>query len=68
MYKPKKGDSQKINSLEEILKSIEQVEKDRNVWLNIEIKDSDDQMIKEAYRLLKHYKRDQKTIWGHTDG
>lgn len=67
MYKPKKGDSPKINSLEEMLKGIDKADRERKVWLNIEIKDNDEEMLKETHRLLKLYKRDSLTIWGHVD-
>ncbi len=67
LYQRKKGDSQKVNSFEELLKGLEKVDKNRDVWLNIEFKDADLDAIGESHRLLKLYKRDHTTIWSHVD-
>ena len=63
----KKGDTQKINNIEELLKELAKVDKNSQVWLNIEFKDDDEQTFKEVHRLLKLYKRDHLTIWSHID-
>ena len=67
LYQRKKNDSQKVNTFEELLKGLEKVDQNRDVWLNIEYKDADLDAIGESYQLLKQYKRDQTTIWSHVD-
>ena len=56
-----------MNSFEELLKGLEKVDKNREVWLNIKFKDADLDAIGESHRLLKLFKRDQTTIWSHVD-
>jgi hypothetical protein len=56
-----------VNSFEELLKGLEKIDQNREVWLNIEFKDSDLEAIEMSYKLLKQYKREETTIWSHVD-
>jgi hypothetical protein len=42
-----------VNSFEELLKGLEKIDQNREVWLNIEFKDSDLEAIEVSYKLLK---------------
>lgn len=68
LYKVKKGDTERIQSLEELLKALDTTdESERKTWLHLEFHGKDEEMIKEANRLLKQYNRHESTLWGHTD-
>ena len=59
-----KFDSKKINSLEELLIKLEKIDKEKEVWLNLEFKDNDQELIKITCDLIRRYKRSSKCIWG----
>lgn len=64
MYQLKKGDSQKITTLEELLSNLDKVDKEKRVWLFINLY-GDLSMVKETQRILQKYKRDESTLWQH---
>lgn len=68
MYKVKNMDSKRIESLEQLLKALNTTDDPENrTWLHLEFKGKDEEMIREAHRLLKEYKRANRTFWGHVD-
>lgn len=68
MYKVNNMDSKRIESLEELLKVLNTTDDPENkTWLHLEFRGSDEQMLREAHRLLKEYKRSGRTFWGHVD-
>ena len=67
LYRVKKTDTKKLNSLEELVKALDKVDPERKTWLHIEFKDNDLEAIREAHRLIAASQRTEKLIWGHID-
>ncbi|CDW89522.1 glycerophosphoryl diester phosphodiesterase family protein [Stylonychia lemnae] len=64
IYKKQKTDSQKINSLEQLLEKLKVIDTNNEVWLNMEFKDADRKVIEAVHELLVKHNKLERTIWG----